>query len=125
MDDDDEHLIAHAASSWVDKFTAAVAKDPVAFGLMLFTFFAFWSVFGLSAYHSILIAIGETTNEHIRLVYKGEDGEEKKKEWDRGVLGNCCVHWCRSRGHKRLGEMSEIMLGPSEKKESEEFSNSV
>lgn len=93
-----------------DHFKNALTAYPLAFGLMIYTFFAFWSVFGLSSFHSMLICVGETTNENIRGVYHGERGMSKNKEWDRGGLGNCCVHWLRGKGKGKLGDMSEILL---------------
>ncbi|GMI45291.1 hypothetical protein TrCOL_g13317 [Triparma columacea] len=108
----------------IDKFIDAVAKYPVALGLMVFTFFAFWSVFGLSAFHSILICVGETTNENLRGVYQGQEGSKMKKEWDRGGCGNCCLHWFGGKGEGRLGDMAEVLLS-AEQRAGDEASDSL
>jgi hypothetical protein len=107
-ENEDEDVVSPTAG--IDKFSNAVTKHPVALCLMVFTFFAFWSVFGLSAFHSVLICVGETTNENIRGTYQGQDGSAKKKEWDRGGCGNCCVHWFGGKGEGRLGDMAEVLL---------------
>lgn len=121
-DGDEDNVVE--PTDGIDKFIDAVAKYPVALGLMVFTFFAFWSVFGLSAFHSILICVGETTNENLRGVYQGQEGSKMKKEWDRGGCGNCCLHWFGGKGEGRLGDMAEVLLS-AEQRAGDEASDSL
>jgi len=47
-------------------FIEAILESPIALVLILFTFFLFWSVGGLAAYHHYLICIGLTTHEEMK-----------------------------------------------------------
>jgi len=60
----------------------ATAK-PLAAGLALYLSFLLVSLIALLGYHLRLVALGETTNERVKGVWKG-----KAKPHDRGCCGN-------------------------------------
>jgi len=64
-------------------FLDALLESPIAMVLILLTFFLFWSVGGLTAYHHYLICIGLTTNEDVKEKF-GEAGSP----YSEGVLWN-------------------------------------
>jgi len=115
------------ATSNFDCVYGAMQKEPAAVAIAVFCFFAFWSVFGLSFFHSFLICTGETTNENLKGTYseykggRGEWGEGgqyfsrggrivRVNENDKGLLGNCWRHWCAERERPRLPDMTEELF---------------
>ena len=56
---------------------------PLAAGLALYLSFLLVSLIALLGYHLRLVALGETTNERVKGVWKG-----KAKPHDRGCCGN-------------------------------------
>jgi len=72
-----------AASSVKEAFVAWATAKPVAAGLAAYLSFLLVSLVALLGYHLRLVAIGETTNERVKGVWK-----DKAKPYDRGCCGN-------------------------------------
>ena len=72
-----------ASSTVKDAFIDWATAKPVAAGLALYLSFLLVSLIALLGYHLRLVALGETTNERVKGVWKG-----KAKPHDRGCCGN-------------------------------------
>ncbi|GMH49774.1 hypothetical protein TrLO_g7311 [Triparma laevis f. longispina] len=98
-------------SSRYSKITNSMSKYPGSPLLMFYTFFSFFSVFGLSFFHSILIFNSETTNENLKGVYWDSTNEKKIINGnDKGGTRNCVNHWCGKNRRSRLPKMSETVI---------------
>lgn len=70
---------------------------PAAAGLGVFTFLMSWSLASLFSYHCYLIAVGQTTNEAVRRVYR-----DRVNEHNHGCWRNCLLAWTEPVGKSRL-----------------------
>ena len=71
------------ASTVQQAFIDWATAKPVAAGLALYLSFLLVSLIALLGYHLRLVALGETTNERVKGVWK-----DKAKPHDRGCCGN-------------------------------------
>jgi len=71
------------ASTVKDAFIDWATAKPLAAGLALYLSFLLVSLIALLGYHLRLVALGETTNERVKGVWK-----DKRKPHDRGCCGN-------------------------------------
>jgi palmitoyltransferase ZDHHC9/14/18 len=109
-------------------FYSSIKAQPGATTLIVYTFFIFWSVFGLFCYHSILIYYAETTNENIKGTYvdyktglyevddkgiaRNRRGERIRiNRNDKGGGRNCGRFWTGRRGgSSEVGNMGEEIV---------------
>ena len=129
----------HVTSNFDALYQAASAQTTACI-LAVYTFFAFWSVFGLSFFHSFLICSGETTNENLKGTFmdwkngnfdkknyrRENDGNNCREETittaggrkirvnanDFGPRKNCFRHWFSVRKKSLLPDMSEELFFP-------------
>ncbi|KAF8060562.1 PAT04 [Scenedesmus sp. PABB004] len=66
-----------------------LSQSGAAIALMIFTFIFFWFVFGLSGFHTWLVATNQTTYENFRYNHSAVPNP-----YDQGVLRNCASVWC-------------------------------
>ncbi|GMH92888.1 hypothetical protein TrST_g12088 [Triparma strigata] len=103
--------VVEQEGSRYEKITTSMSKYPGGPMLMFYTFFAFFSVFGLSFFHSILIFNSETTNENLKGVYWDSTNSKKiPNENDRGGPLNCVTHWCGPTTKSKLPKMDKVVL---------------
>ena len=89
------------ASSIKEALVDWATAKPLAAGLALYLSFLLVSLIALLGYHLRLVALGETTNERVKGVWKG-----KAKPHDRGCCGNyarCCGRPCHLLVYRTCG----------------------
>lgn len=69
-------------------FVNAVLTSPISLILTIYTFFIFWSVGGLFAYHQYLTSIALTTHEEMKSTFSS------KSPYSEGYLINFVSVWC-------------------------------
>ena len=93
-----------------DNLFTALSLYPGAPILMTYSLFAFFSVFGLSVFHTMLICIGETTAENLKGVFwDSSAGKKLPNKDDEGSVKNCTKLWCGNTTPSRLGDLQEVL----------------
>jgi len=80
--------LIQAGSSFLD----AILESPIAMILILFTFFLFWSVGGLTAYHHYLVCYGITTHEEMKESF-GDHGSPYSEGFFWNFVNLCFPPW--------------------------------
>jgi hypothetical protein len=80
--DNSDHTLAHC-------YAHALTENPIADAVGCICVIGIWSLVSLSCYHTFLLTIGQTTNEHIRGVY-----EETQSPFNYGCYRNVSIVCC-------------------------------
>ncbi|XP_018610020.1 palmitoyltransferase ZDHHC18a [Scleropages formosus] len=73
----------------------AVQQNPASALELVVCFFSIWSILGLSGFHTYLVASNLTTNEDIKGLWSGKQGEDMGNPYSySSIFTNCCVVLC-------------------------------
>ncbi|XP_077193820.1 palmitoyltransferase ZDHHC18 isoform X1 [Paroedura picta] len=76
-------------------FITALKATPASVLELVICFFSVWSIFGLSGFHTYLVASNLTTNEDLKGAWSNKGGSEFANPYShKSVLTNCCAVLC-------------------------------
>ena len=81
-----------------------VLADPANLVTASFTFFSIWSLISLTLYHMELLRIGQTTNEHLKHVFK-----TTVNPFDQGFCGNVRSICCSETAPSLLDDQTDVL----------------
>ncbi|XP_032083177.1 LOW QUALITY PROTEIN: palmitoyltransferase ZDHHC18 [Thamnophis elegans] len=89
-------VITHLAlRSQGNDFLTVLKTTPASLLELVICFFSVWSIFGLSGFHTYLIASNLTTNEDLKGAWSNKRGSEFANPYShKSVLTNCCAVLC-------------------------------
>ncbi|XP_053123493.1 palmitoyltransferase ZDHHC18 isoform X3 [Hemicordylus capensis] len=89
-------VITHLAlRSQGSDFITALKTTPASVLELVICFFSVWSIFGLSGFHTYLVASNLTTNEDLKGAWSNKRGSEFANPYShKSVLTNCCAVLC-------------------------------
>ncbi|XP_044291326.1 palmitoyltransferase ZDHHC18 isoform X1 [Varanus komodoensis] len=89
-------VITHLAlRSQGNDFLAVLKATPASVLELVICFFSVWSIFGLSGFHTYLVASNLTTNEDLKGAWSNKRGSEFANPYShKSVLTNCCAVLC-------------------------------
>ncbi|XP_070620378.1 palmitoyltransferase ZDHHC18 isoform X2 [Erythrolamprus reginae] len=89
-------VITHLAlRSQGNDFITVLKTTPASLLELVICFFSVWSIFGLSGFHTYLIASNLTTNEDLKGAWSNKRGSEFANPYShKSVLTNCCAVLC-------------------------------
>ncbi|XP_039190159.1 palmitoyltransferase ZDHHC18 isoform X5 [Crotalus tigris] len=89
-------VITHLAlRSQGNDFLTVLKTAPASLLELVICFFSVWSIFGLSGFHTYLIASNLTTNEDLKGAWSNKRGSEFANPYShKSVLTNCCAVLC-------------------------------
>ncbi|XP_003227500.1 palmitoyltransferase ZDHHC18 isoform X4 [Anolis carolinensis] len=89
-------VITHLAlRSQGNDFISVLKATPASVLELVICFFSVWSIFGLSGFHTYLVASNLTTNEDLKGAWSSKRGSEFANPYShKSVLTNCCAVLC-------------------------------
>ncbi|XP_042295225.1 palmitoyltransferase ZDHHC18 isoform X3 [Sceloporus undulatus] len=89
-------VITHLAlRSQGNDFISVLKATPASVLELVICFFSVWSIFGLSGFHTYLVASNLTTNEDLKGAWSSKRGSEFSNPYShKSVLTNCCAVLC-------------------------------
>ncbi|XP_060113576.1 palmitoyltransferase ZDHHC18 [Heteronotia binoei] len=76
-------------------FITALKATPASVLELVICFFSVWSIFGLSGFHTYLVASNLTTNEDLKGAWSNKGGSDFANPYShKSVLTNCCAVLC-------------------------------
>uniref|UniRef100_A0ABM5ES23 Palmitoyltransferase n=1 Tax=Pogona vitticeps TaxID=103695 RepID=A0ABM5ES23_9SAUR len=89
-------VITHLAlRSQGNDFLTVLKATPASVLELVICFFSVWSIFGLSGFHTYLVASNLTTNEDLKGAWSNKRGSEFANPYShKSVLTNCCAVLC-------------------------------
>ncbi|XP_015264932.1 PREDICTED: palmitoyltransferase ZDHHC18 [Gekko japonicus] len=76
-------------------FITALKPTPASVLELVICFFSVWSIFGLSGFHTYLVASNLTTNEDLKGAWSNKGGAEFSNPYShKSVITNCCAVLC-------------------------------
>uniref|UniRef100_A0A8C9V782 Palmitoyltransferase n=1 Tax=Scleropages formosus TaxID=113540 RepID=A0A8C9V782_SCLFO len=74
---------------------SSLKDTPIGVLELVVCFFSIWSILGLSGFHTYLVASNLTTNEDIKGLWSGKQGEDMGNPYSySSIFTNCCVVLC-------------------------------